>query len=242
MGDAGFRALMITAGFFAALPVSAQTVDEIVAKNLEARGGLDRMLAIETVRITAREPLGQVAAFSVEDRASDFGVVDVIIEAKRPNMQRQTTVAPGMTAIAGSDGRRAWTLDTRTRKLRTLPAVPPRFFLDSPLLDYRTGGSRIDIDGQAKADGKPCYRLRITTKGGDQLKAFIDTATSLDVMLEAPGGHRIIYRDWREVGGVKVAHTVLFMSAGRAKRRTVEKVEFNVPLDDERFLQPSGAR
>ena len=37
---------------FIAVPSAAQTVDELVAKNIAARGGMDKIKAIDTLKIT----------------------------------------------------------------------------------------------------------------------------------------------------------------------------------------------
>ena len=39
-------------------PAAAQTVDEVIARSLEARGGLERLKAIQSIRMTGRCPPG----------------------------------------------------------------------------------------------------------------------------------------------------------------------------------------
>ena len=39
---------------FASLPALSQTADELVAKNIEARGGMEKIKAIKTVRMSGK--------------------------------------------------------------------------------------------------------------------------------------------------------------------------------------------
>ena len=61
--------LLLTAAF--AAPAAAQTVDELIAKSLEARGGLDKLKAVHSIRMTGRMSVG----------ADDLAMV---VEMKRP--------------------------------------------------------------------------------------------------------------------------------------------------------------
>ena len=63
-------------GLVAGLRASSQTVDELIARNLESKGGLARMRAIQTMKQTRRMNLQGMEA-------------PVTVYAKRPNMVRQ---------------------------------------------------------------------------------------------------------------------------------------------------------
>ena len=75
------RTIALALCLAAPLSTSAQTVDEIVAKHLEARGGLDRLRAIRTVRTIAHELEGNFA----------------VVEEKRPNLIRTTVLSSGVS-------------------------------------------------------------------------------------------------------------------------------------------------
>jgi outer membrane lipoprotein-sorting protein len=45
-------------------------------------------------------------------------------------------------------------------------------------------------------------------------------------------------RDWKAVDGVRVAHTMLINQGTVQMRRTIDKVEFNVAIDDSQFARP----
>jgi hypothetical protein len=82
-----------------AVPVSAQTADEIIAKYVKNIGGAEQIQAIKTLRRTGKLTLG--------------GGFDVVLlrENKRPDMVRQEFTLQGMTAVTAYDGRRGWKVE-----------------------------------------------------------------------------------------------------------------------------------
>ena len=83
--------LLISFGCTGALS-HAQTADELIAKNIEARGGLEKIKAIKTIRAT-----GKIKGFG--GRVLSMGE-----ENARPDLVRVTTTVQGMTAIQAYDG------------------------------------------------------------------------------------------------------------------------------------------
>lgn len=54
---------------------------------------------------------------------------------------------------------------------------------------------------------------------------------------------RRVFRDWKAVDGILVAHTTLTTAASyRSQRATIDKVEFNVPIDDSHFARPTAIK
>jgi O-succinylbenzoate synthase len=78
-----------------ASPAAAQTVDEVIAKSFEARGGLDRLRAIQTIRVTGRMSMGPTKAL-------------MVIERKRPGSFRAEITVQGERAVQAWDGVTAW--------------------------------------------------------------------------------------------------------------------------------------
>src|ERR1035441_8443046 len=89
-----FPKLLFAAAFAAAL--SAQTAEELVNRNLQAKGGLDKIKAIHSVRATGKVQQGggltiQVGSLSMA-----------------PNLLRQSFTIQGMTQIQAYDGTSGW--------------------------------------------------------------------------------------------------------------------------------------
>src|SRR5690349_350940 len=78
---------------------SAQSLDEILAKNLAARGGADKLRAIQTIRFTGHAQLG----------GGDFGYeAQWASIQKRPGMVRSEMTLQGLTQVSAYDGKRGW--------------------------------------------------------------------------------------------------------------------------------------
>ena len=92
------RVFMILAGLVLGLPisVSAMTADELIAKNIEARGGLDAIRAIHSLKLTGKLQNGSFEAD--------------IAELKVPGKVRSEFSIQGMTQIRAYDGTLGWTI------------------------------------------------------------------------------------------------------------------------------------
>jgi hypothetical protein len=79
-----------------ATSASAQTVDGLVAKHVEARGGMANVLAIQTMRIERTV-------------AATFNDIDVVIYKKRPHLYRSEARPEGSpAAIVRGFAENAW--------------------------------------------------------------------------------------------------------------------------------------
>src|SRR5215470_5471031 len=91
---AGFVLLALVSG----VSVRALTVDELVAKHVEARGGAAQLRSVQSVRLTGK--LVFTGQFGVELR-----VMELI---KRPGQIRQEVSIQGLTAVQAWDGKDGW--------------------------------------------------------------------------------------------------------------------------------------
>jgi hypothetical protein len=92
-----------------ASPAHSLTVDEVIAKNVEARGGLAKIEAIKSLRATGKVVLGG-GQFSIE---AGFGLLQ-----KRPGMMRSETTIQGLTAVEAFDGQEGSYQVERVQTLR----------------------------------------------------------------------------------------------------------------------------
>ncbi|MCX6550446.1 MAG: outer membrane lipoprotein-sorting protein [Acidobacteria bacterium] len=225
-----------------AVPASAQTADDIIAKNLDAKGGIARQKAVQSVRMTGKMTLGP----GIE--------APIVLEMKRPKSMRIDISFQGMTITQAYDGTTAWMLNPMSGRTDPEPMpseavklIEEQADMDGPLMDYKAKGSTVELLGKEKAEGTDCYKLKVTLKNGDVRTFYIDTETYLDVKLESKtmlrGSEQVsdtIVGDYKEVGGMMMAHSIDSGQPGAAGRQkmTVEKIELNVPIEDARFTMP----
>ena len=74
----------------------SQTADELIAKNIEARGGIEKMKAIKNLRVTGKF------------EGADGFTASVGQENERPDLVRETFSLQGMTAVQAYDGATGW--------------------------------------------------------------------------------------------------------------------------------------
>ena len=239
-----FPKLLFAAAFAAAL--SAQTAEELVNRNLQAKGGLDKIKAIHSVRATGKVQQGggltiQVGALSMA-----------------PNLLRQSFTIQGMTQIQAYDGTSGWKIspfDGRKDpellgddELRGL-VEEANFF--GPLVDYQAQGNRIEYIGKDTLDGDDVYRLKVTLKNGDIYYYYLDPETFLEVRMEkvqfiAGVVHESVIEcgSYKLVAGVYMPFTYETGSKQSPERSkiTYDKIEPNVTLDPAEFKMPAAGK
>jgi hypothetical protein len=235
---------------FIAPPSAAQTVDELVAKNIAARGGMDKIKAIDTLKIT------RTVATGIGNN------VRVIIYKKRPQLYRgeQGPAQPGATLIPrGVNADDAW--DTVQGKITTRPEpaetesreIDADF--DGLLVDWKQKGHTISLDGQEALPGGETHKLKVTTKSGVVRTVYLDAKTGLERrhtgVMTLPNGRKldivIDFSNWKDVNGVKFAFDInedRVDPKGAAPAQSLvtytEKIEANVPVEDALFATPKG--
>jgi outer membrane lipoprotein-sorting protein len=239
---------LLLAAFLCVLPlrsVAAQTLDEIVKKAIEARGGIEKIKAVQSERITGRISLAQ----GIEGT--------LILELKRPHKLYSEIGVEGQKVLRVYDGKSAgWTVnpftenkDVTEMSAEELKGMPDESDVDGPLLDYKAKGSKVELVGKEEAEGKPVYRLKITSKSGEVRSYLIDGTTFLTTKWE--GIRKVADQDlpwecalsdYREVGGLKFPFKIDQGSPGTEYRQTltVERVEINPKIDESHFSKPGA--
>lgn len=216
-----------------AAPAYAQTAEEIVAKNLAAKGGEAKLKAVQTLRQTGTMTLqGQTA--------------HLMTVSKRPNLSRQDISIMGTTITMAFDGTKAWMLnplvgpDAIEMPAEQAEMIKDQADIDGPLMDYKSKGSTIELVGIEDAAGKKAFHLRVSRKGLPPTELFIDTTSYLDVkavtVVPGSGTMEMTFADYRSVDGMTVPFSVKSSAAGMTlSELKLDKVEFNVTLPPDAF-------
>jgi len=236
-----FLLSLITAAVMA-LPASAQTVDEIIAKHIQARGGLEKLKAVKTVRYTGKMTVGP----GLEAPA--------VMEQKRPNSVRLEITVQGLTAVQAYDGKAGWQVmpfggkkDPEPMGEDELKEAAEQADIDGPLVDYKEKGNKVELVGKEPVEGTDAYKLKVTLKSGDLRTIYLDADSYLPIKEESKrtirGTEReseVVLGDYKEVGGLMIAHSIEASAKGNPQKQkiTIEKVEINPPIDDARFTLP----
>jgi hypothetical protein len=228
-----------------AIPVSAQTADEIIAKYIKTVGGAEKIDAIKTLRRTGKFTGG-----------GGFEAV-VIHENKRPQMARQEFSIQGMTGVTAYDGKTGWKIepwggkkDPEALGEEEMKGIQEDADFDGPLVNYQQKGNKVEFVGAEPVEGTDAFKLKVTLKNGDVRYYFMDTDYYVPIKIESKRTVRGAERefetslgDYKEVAGVYLPHSIESGLKGSPNKSqiTFEKIEANVALDDGRFKQPTVA-
>jgi len=233
------------------VPLSAQTVDDIVKRHVDARGGYEKMKAINTIRYTRTV-------------ATPFTSVQLIVLKKRPNLIRWEQTPKGQTvAIARAiNPTGAW--DTAAGG-KVVPRPEPMATegreidgdFDGLLVDWKDKGHVVTLDGTEPAAAGGAYKLTVTTKSGTVRYVYLDPTTYLEVRQTGrvslgpdPKTNEMrfnevsfTFSDWKDVQGVKFPFAIDEERTGGGITQSfatfTDKIELNVPIDDALFAAPA---
>ncbi len=224
---------------------SAQTVDELIAKNIEAKGGLEKLKAVKTQRATGKMMMGP----GME--------APIVMVSKRPMSTRMEFTFQGMTGMQVYDGKTAW-MSMPFMGKKEPEVMPPdeskmieeQADFDGPLMDYKAKGHTVELVGKEQVEGADAYKLKLTLKGGGVRNIFLDAETYLEIKMESKRMVRgteveteSYLSDYKEVGGLMMAHVMETGSKGSPQRQklVIEKVELNPEISDAIFTMPATA-
>jgi outer membrane lipoprotein-sorting protein len=237
------RLLFPTLLLFLPLAAAAQTADEIVKKVLDARGGVEKIKAVQSERISGH------VSYSRDEEGT------FVVELKRPLKMHVEISVEGQKIIRVYDGKSSgWLLNPFAENKEAQPLssedlknISDESDFDGPLVDYKSKGNQIELVGKETLDDKPVYRLKLTNKNGKIRFYFFDASTFLLLKWEGiqkTGEQELpwesFFSDFHEVQGLKYAFRIDQGSPGTEIKQTLtaEKIEIDPPIDDSRFNKP----
>jgi hypothetical protein len=238
--------ILLLAVFCFNLSALSQTAEELVNKNIEAKGGMDKIKAAKTRRMTGKLIGGGIVATAGQ-------------ENMRPNLVRETFSLQGMTQVQAYDGSTGWQIQPfGGRKDPELMGEDDMRDLlidsdfDGPLVDYKAKGNVIEYLGHDVVDGDDALRLKVTLKNGDILYYYLDPDTYLEIRRETQEFIRGSVREsTSDFGSYKPIAGVMYpfsIASGPKNDPTswqtvsVEKFEVNMPIDTSEFALPASLK
>ena len=260
---------------------------EIVTKNVAARGGLEAWRAVKTMSLSGKMGAGgnQRATLQLPTQAQATVVTKKTEQAHGPSRRAEEVYLPfvmelarplkmhfelqvaGKTALQVYDGVNGWKLRPYLNRLEVEPYTADeakiaslQAELDGSLVDYAAKGTRVELDGTEKVEGRDTYKLKLTLKSGDVTHVWVDAQTFLETKVEGSPRRldgtyhpvEVYYRDYRNVNGLEIpfvleTRVVPVTKTATALRDTpvppektlIEKVVINPPFDAGLFSKPA---
>ncbi len=208
------------------------TVDELVAKNIEAKGGQSAVHDLQSLRLSGKLLVqqGQIELAYVQTK-------------KRPDEVRSEASLQGMTQIQAYDGKEGWRVspffgrkDPERMSADDVKALVEDTEIDGPLVDWKEKGSTVEYLGTEDVDGTPAHK-------------YLDPDHFLEIRIVTARMRHGAYEevetdlgDYEKAGGVFVPTSIESGEKGAPdKQRTIiDKVEANVPVDEAIFHFPAS--
>lgn len=223
----------------------AQTVDQLVARNVAARGGAEAWRAVSSLRLTGRMDVGRGL------------LVPYVLEQKRPRKMRLEYVFDGETVVQSSDGKTGWKLAPFRGRTMPEPLTEEELRgaagsadLYGLLFDYVRRGHVVALQGREPIDGRDAFKLQVTLPERAVRWVYLDAETFLEVKVDAQstiaGRTRRVetfYHDWQATEGLLIPRRYETRTEGVKESNvlSVETVLVNPPINDSRFTMPATA-
>lgn len=240
-----FATAVLLAG--AGLAAEEPTVDQIIAENIEAKGGRATIESVDSVRVQGNMLMGQA------------GEVPFTLLWKRPDRLRMEFQVQGQTGVQAYDGEVGWMHmpfmgAAEPQKMpaeATAELEQQADIVEGPLFDYEEKGHTVEYLGTEEVEGTPSHVLRATMKDGKTVQTYyLDTGAYLTIrqVTERSREDQTIKAttsvgNYKEVDGLVMPFAMETKIEGApegapGQAMTIETVELNVPIDDERFAFP----
>jgi zinc protease len=229
-------------------PVDAKALAasrQIVAEALAAKGGKKKLDAIKALRLHASGTIGAGGQSAPVDVQRVFVLPD--------KMLIDITLGGSMRVTIGVDGKNGWQQAPGPQGVQVVPFTDPAQIQQAQfevwrepellLLKAAAQDAKLAPGADETLNGAPHATVRLTSPLGPELVLYIDKKTKLlsRVMFNEGGSQVEEFSDYKEVGGIKIAHKRKSTGGGRTTELTVSKVEWDPKIDNAIFAKPAGS-
>ena len=213
---------------------SAITADELIAKNLAAHGGADKLKAITSMHSEGKLRLGG----GLEAKIESF-------QLGSEKMRFEFTLQ-GLTGVNAWDGKEGWAIQPfqgrKDPQKTTLDDNKQLIYgadIAGPLVEYKAKGNKVEYLGTEDIDGTDAYKLRVTRKTGDSQVIYLDPDSYLEIRtvdhVMIRGQEQVQTTDLGEYEKVDGVYFPFEMG-----QIHIEKAETNKPIDAAMFSFPTA--
>ena len=223
------------------------SAEELVAKNLAARGGADALAAIKSVKFTGKLIF-----------PGDFQLAYDETRAHEPNGDaiRVNAALQGLTLVQAYDGSNAWRInpfqgrrDAEKMTGDEARSMADQALLSGVLLSAKADRATVTALGREDFDGTLAYKLKVAQPDGDEFVYLLDPDTFLEIKMvetrRVRGAQQVTeyeLGDYEKVGGVYFPMSVDSWPQGQSSQRqrvVIASAEANVPAPASLFAQPA---
>lgn len=214
----------------------SQSVDEIIAKHLQAKGGIEKLKAVNSVKM-----IGKVITQGIE--------MPFVMYFKRPNLMRSEAEFQGQKVVNIYDGEKVWMINPFMGSGEPMEvtgvqaeSAKEQADFDGPLVDYKEKGIKIELLGKEDVEGTPTYKLKVTLKNGKERIYYLEANSFLEIKTEStveiqgnPVTVNALLSDYKEVNGLKFPFSIQTSGGPSSTHIIFEAIELNPELEDSLF-------
>jgi hypothetical protein len=156
---------------FSVIALNAQTVDEVIEKNITAMGGKEKLATINSVRKEG----------NLNIQGTDVSIISTILHGV------------GSRADISINGTENYQIATMSKGIIFMPVqgmsdpteMPADLLkagqiamdLKGIFVNYKEKGIQVELAGKETVDGMECYKIKVVFKNGNNTNYFIDSKT-----------------------------------------------------------------
>ena len=221
------------------------TVDDIIQKNIEARGGAEKWARVNTITME-----GIYVSFSEPEPFK--------IWRQRPDLYRFDSIRIRKTVIHAYDGQQAWWINPLMGPPHDKPGIIPsqnnldkvtlreRFF-EPVFWNYKDKSHQVELEGKEIFDDIDCYKLKVTLADSTIEYWYFDAESFLEVGMTGDtydfgikNNLEQFFEDYEDVDGLKFPFLIESEYGQRYRSMEIENIEINTEIDPSVFVLPDS--
>ncbi len=222
---------------------SAQTVDDVIAKYVSARGGKAKLLSVQTLYMEGiRQMMGTDHIVKVSKVQNKLSRID--FEVGTQNGFNLVTPTEGWFYIPFRSP------NPFPMQADVVAGQQTDLDIAGPLVDYAAKGHKAELIGKDTANGgDSCYKIKLTANNGKIIFYWIAIKSNLLVESATTSGNMFgsaskkdpnapiytLYKDYAAVDGIQFPHTIIIKTTsgenGGGGSTTFDKMQVNGPID-----------
>jgi hypothetical protein len=226
---------------------STRVLDDLVAKNIQARGGIAALHAMRSLTVRGK--------LLVNEGQFELGFVQTV---ERPSNIRVEASIQGLTQIQAYNGTIGWQINPfQGRKdpermsaddIKSLAETVADF--DGALVDWQSKGNKLEYLGTEDVDGTQAHKIKLTRQSGDTEYVYLDPDHYLEIrLLSQRTEHGVTVEtetdlgDYEKISGVYVPFSMESGQKGSSDRQKliVSSAMVNAKTNAALFAFPAAA-
>jgi len=224
----------------------AQTLDEVIAKANDARGGVAKLKAVQSAVIAGIMTFqgGQVK-------------ITYQMQFKRPKMFRFDQTFQGMTITQSYDGKTGWQTnpfqgirDPQMMDEEALKEMEEQAdLIDGSFIDSKEKGYTLELMGKEEVEGSGVYKVKTTRKDGSVTYEYLDEGSFLTVKTiskrkDKKSGTETeseqVFGNYKTINGIVFPGSIEFRAGGKTQgQMTMDTIELGKAVDNTVFAMPA---